>query len=143
MMLFYQLTYLRCHLSAIEAHHEQLAHGPVILSAKRGEAYVAILDTYHPMSSHIESFSILDGVKVSLMVAVDFFHSFGRDNRPACSPCLSGNCCATSVDYSPSFECRDAIKPQWKVCSIHMSLLFVLQQVHLASKISPRPFIWK
>lgn len=115
MMLFYQLTYLWRHLSAIEAHHEQLAHGPVmahgpvIFSAKRGEAYVAILDTYHPMSSHIESFSMLNGVKVSLMVAVDFFHSFGRDNRPACSLYVSGNCCATSVDYTPSFACRDAI----------------------------------
>lgn len=119
-MLFYQLTYLWCHLSAIEAHHEQLAHSPVIFSVKRGEAYVAILDTYHPMSSHLESFSILNGVKVSLMVAVDFFHhSFGRDSLKSCAfigQLVLSTLAAIVVQHQsiklhPS-RCQDAIKPQ-------------------------------
>lgn len=50
-----------------------------------------MLDAHHPISSQIESFSILDGVRVSSMMAVDFFHPLGQytvrngaSHRPAC-----------------------------------------------------------
>lgn len=78
MVLFYQLTYLRCHLGAVKAHHEQLAHSPWIISVKSGSEDVAMLDAHHPISSHIESSSMLKGVKVSFMMAVGLFHPLGR-----------------------------------------------------------------
>lgn len=91
MVLFDQLTDLRCHLGAVKAHHEQLAHGPLIVSVKGGKECVAMLDAHHPISSHIESFSISHGVSVAFMMAVDFFHPLGKykvrscaSHRPAC-----------------------------------------------------------